>query len=330
MILSSLTAVGRQLDHHILQTVNLPRQCNRAERLTLSRTWFRLRCRQAVRSTIFSDLQARQRSNHLESGNGQESPGISRGGVGDDKGGSDEANHEKPAQPEGSKTQHNRPSRKANSSNDNGDGRPQANGGDASQPEEEQSLLPDDGDNPWREGFRRRHELRQKSGHPNQSRSGPARDPHGSIPHASSGSKRHTGRGGFPGVFQLSTTLVGNLFPQALSRFSTLFRRYESEGLHSAHPVQSLKKMLEKPIEDHRDAREKKEADHAKWLPPGLRSVVVGRNSQFFEEELDPEDLELLSAMEYRATSVLTYILVAVSGLRCRPRVLGPELMTTW
>ena len=286
----------------------------------LIRSWFRMRCRQAVRSTIFRDLQARRQSNQPEAGKEQESPGINGGG----KAGRDDGNHEKPEQSEGSKRRHDRPS----GNEDNGDGRPQTNDGNNPKPEGEQSLLVEDGDNPWQEGFRRRHELRQKSGHSKQSDSGRPRDPHSSIPHASSGSKRHTGRGGFPGVFQLTTALVGNLFPKTLSRFSASLRRYDSEGVHSAHPVQSLKRTLEKPFEDHRDARERKEAAHAKWLPPGIRAVVVGRNSQFFEEELDAEDLELLGAMEYRATTVLTYILVAVSGGFRRPRLVDSGLMT--
>ena len=171
-------------------------------------------------------------------------------------------------------------------------------------------------DNPWGDGFRRRHELRQKSRPDStQSRYTTPRDPHGSIPHASSGQAAHRGRGGFPGVHQILFPLISRIFPTPVSQLSDLLHRYEEDGLHTPHPMRDLGKILEKPFDDARDASEKRDAQHARWLPSGVRSVVVGRNSQFFEEELNNEDLELLGALEYRASRILTILLIAVSML---------------
>lgn len=77
--------------------------------------------------------------------------------------------------------------------------------------------------------------------------------------------------------------------------------------------MRDLAKELKRPFKDHHDKEEAKEAARARWLPPGVRAVVVGRNSQFFEEELEDDELELLGALEYRALNLMAVILIAVS-----------------
>jgi len=160
------------------------------------------------------------------------------------------------------------------------------------------------------EGIRRRHQLRKKTGQNSRK----TEDPHGQIPHASSGSARHSGRGGFPGAPQLVLGLFGRLFPRGYSELSDLLKKCETEGIHAAHPLHRLGKIVEKPMEDRKDRAEVEEARRARWLPPGVRGVVVGRNSQFFEEELSDEELELIGALEYRATKTLTLLLIGVSA----------------
>ena len=59
---------------------------------------------------------------------------------------------------------------------------------------------------------------------------------------------------------------------------------------------------------------EQKAAAAAPWLPAGFCNIVVGRNSDFFEEELDDEELEMLGCLEYRCTRLLTILLIIVSG----------------
>jgi hypothetical protein len=56
----------------------------------------------------------------------------------------------------------------------------------------------------------------------------------------------------------------------------------------------------------------------AKWMPHTLASLVVGRNSRFFTEELDDEDLEQIGGVEYRALRLLSYAIPAVSLHRTR------------
>jgi hypothetical protein len=156
--------------------------------------------------------------------------------------------------------------------------------------------------------------MRQKANH--QSRhadADQADDPHGSIPHASSGLTRHSGRGGFPGLNQALYFLIAKVFPSSYEKLSSSLRRYESEALHSSHPMHTVKDAIKKPFKDHQDTHEQREAQSAKWLPPGVRGLVVGRNSQFFEEEMSDEDLELVGSLEYRATRLLTILLIAVS-----------------
>ena len=53
----------------------------------------------------------------------------------------------------------------------------------------------------------------------------------------------------------------------------------------------------------------------ARWMPDTLASLVVGRNSRFFTEELDDEELEQIGGVEYRALRLLSYVVAAVSPL---------------
>ncbi|KAK4687581.1 Trk/Ktr/HKT type cation transporter, partial [Tremellales sp. Uapishka_1] len=241
-------------------------------------------CHRVVESTILPDLHTRHKnsSDYSDAEEGEHEAGIT-GVQGRKDDGADKKNEEdQPAQP----------SKKG--SNKQGP------------PKEEKPSHDKDEENRWGEGFRRRHDLRVKSGHSSRPNHSP-RDPHASIPHASSGRRAHSGRGGFPDIFDIAIRLV----PASLaSRIRPLLQRPSDEGLFSSHPIQGLRKALKQGSEDYKDAGEKKNAQSAKWLPPGVRSVVVGRNSQFFEEELNDEDLELLGSLEYRATKVLTFLVI--------------------
>jgi hypothetical protein len=77
-----------------------------------------------------------------------------------------------------------------------------------------------------------------------------------------------------------------------------------------------MEQAISEPLKNYRDAAEAKEAERVRWLPPGVRGVVVGRNSQIYDEELDNDDLEMFAAIEYKALKVLTYFVIAVSFLR--------------
>ena len=162
--------------------------------------------------------------------------------------------------------------------------------------------------NPWQEGLNRRNNLRQVSR--SAMKSFPAKDPHHFVPHASSGRSAHRGRGGFPGLLDIIGAFTGITMP----KLHAFLRQQEHEVLHSPHPMQYIADALEAPFKRQKDDAEKREARHARWLPPGVRTMVVGRNSQFFEEEVSDEELELLGALEWKATRLLTWVLIAVSS----------------
>lgn len=135
------------------------------------------------------------------------------------------------------------------------------------------------------------------------------------IPHAASGRAAHTGRGGFPAPHRLFIALIHALLPKTTHRvYGLIAQDPQSRGLRWAHPIQSVEDAINKPIQAHRDAEEAKQAERVRWLPPGVRGVVVGRNSQIFDEELDLEDLELFAAIEYKALNVLTWLVIVVSA----------------
>lgn len=61
----------------------------------------------------------------------------------------------------------------------------------------------------------------------------------------------------------------------------------------------------------------------ARWMPDTLTHLVVGRNSRFFSEELDDDDLEQIGGVEYRALRLLSYFIAAVGLLSlCQDRLL--------
>lgn len=140
------------------------------------------------------------------------------------------------------------------------------------------------------------------------------------IPHAASGSAAHTGRGGFPGPHRLIAALVRAISPKTAHQVYTFVAEDpKARSLRWAHPFQSFEQAVEPSLEKRKDVREARHAERVKWLPPGVRGVVVGRNSQIYDEELDVEDLELFAAIEYRALSLLTALVFVVSlpgGLR--------------
>lgn len=51
----------------------------------------------------------------------------------------------------------------------------------------------------------------------------------------------------------------------------------------------------------------------ASWLPDGINGLLIGRNSRFYTEELEDEELEQIGGVEYRALRFLSYFVAAVS-----------------
>lgn len=136
------------------------------------------------------------------------------------------------------------------------------------------------------------------------------------IPHAASGSAAHTGRGGFPGPHRIIAALIRFISPKTAHRvYNFVADDPQARSLRWAHPFQSAEQAIGTPLKNRKDAEEARHAQRVKWLPHGVRGVVVGRNSQIYDEELDVEDLELFAAIEYRSLSLLTGLVIFVSPL---------------
>ncbi|CDO70946.1 hypothetical protein BN946_scf184829.g55 [Trametes cinnabarina] len=56
--------------------------------------------------------------------------------------------------------------------------------------------------------------------------------------------------------------------------------------------------------------RERSTSKEIKWLSDSLKDLVIGRNSEFYIEELTDEQLEELGGIEYRALRLLSYIVI--------------------
>lgn len=128
---------------------------------------------------------------------------------------------------------------------------------------------------------------------------------------------KHTGMGGFPTPIQV----VGQLLPDTArstlrNRFTRPERRYTV--ISRTDTIQP-----NDPETGSDDSLGGIKATVARWMPEKLGGLVIGRNSRFFSEELDDEELEELGGVEYRALRLLSYLVPAV-----RP-VMDSRLMTS-
>jgi hypothetical protein len=59
--------------------------------------------------------------------------------------------------------------------------------------------------------------------------------------------------------------------------------------------------------------RSRGQRGHLSWLPDSIDGLIVGRNSEFYTDELTDEQLEHLGGIEYRALRYLSYFVFIVS-----------------
>ncbi|KAI0761664.1 TrkH-domain-containing protein [Trametes elegans] len=102
--------------------------------------------------------------------------------------------------------------------------------------------------------------------------------PYGPVPLGQR--NKDQGLGGFPGPVDLSKRLALRLFPRLVKRLQEMSMRRRS----------SSKDM--------------------KWLSDSLKDLVIGRNSDFYTDELTDEQLEELGGIEYQALKLLSYIVI--------------------
>jgi len=121
---------------------------------------------------------------------------------------------------------------------------------------------------------------------------------------------QHTGLGGFPSPIQL----IGHVLPE---RAVTTMRHRLGRPERRHTLLLSRQLSINRTDTEQGDAGEESwdsvKAAVARWMPERLGGLVIGRNSRFFSEELDDEELEELGGVEYRALRLLSYLVPAVS-----------------
>jgi hypothetical protein len=120
---------------------------------------------------------------------------------------------------------------------------------------------------------------------------------------------RHTGMGGFPNP----ALLLPYIFPSRTK--STITRHFSRPALGRKMTLLTNPNVKTKDDNDSESSLGWSDivTGAARWMPDTLASLVVGRNSRFFTEELDDEELELIGGVEYRALRLLSYAVAAVS-----------------
>ena len=120
---------------------------------------------------------------------------------------------------------------------------------------------------------------------------------------------KHTGLGGFN-----PTHLLPYLLPNRTK--STITRHFSRPGLSRKMTIltnPNAGSYTTNPSGDSEGMWGGMMTGAARWMPDTLASLIVGRNSRFFTEELDDEELEQIGGVEYRALRLLSYAVAAVS-----------------
>ena len=137
----------------------------------------------------------------------------------------------------------------------------------------------------------------------------------------------HIGFGGFPGPIQVLNQLIPTATRESLRqrltkpqhRHALLVNPTISSYDTEAGGRYGNAGRLERDVGDCQVISmpgtwgEQVKATVVRWMPDQLAGLVVGRNSRFFSEELDDRDLEQLGGVEYRALTMLSYLVPAVS-----------------
>jgi len=123
---------------------------------------------------------------------------------------------------------------------------------------------------------------------------------------------QHSGFGGFPNPLQLAYS--GIVSPNAKAFLRRRLSRVETQMTvltkNSAAEADINHRGGDVGHEENWSASNK----HAtRWMPERLNGLIVGRNSRFFTEELDDDELQQLGGVEYRALRLLSNIVGGVS-----------------
>ena len=125
----------------------------------------------------------------------------------------------------------------------------------------------------------------------------------------------HSGFGGFPHAAQLLYHAVPSTARDTLRRRLTRPERRMSVLIHSTAQDANHFDANDRDLSSEESWKDLK-SSVARWMPDNLGGLVIGRNSRFFTEELDDEQLEQVGGVEYRALRLLVYIVGGVSRVR--------------
>ncbi|KAK4683982.1 Trk/Ktr/HKT type cation transporter, partial [Tremellales sp. Uapishka_1] len=124
----------------------------------------------------------------------------------------------------------------------------------------------------------------------------------------------HTGFGGPPNPVDLIASIIPDRHKDSIRR--RLSRAEGAFTLLSTGNYPSIPGPEDPSLQNHDEERgttmDFVKVQVAKWLPERFTSgLVIGRNSRFFTEELDDEELEQLGGVEYRALRTLGFLVPA-------------------
>ena len=126
--------------------------------------------------------------------------------------------------------------------------------------------------------------------------------------------RKYTGFGGFPHPVKL---LYQGVVPsETKASLRRRLSRRESRMTIHTNPGFAAATTIDQRVSNI--AEEESWGDSltraARWMPEQLSGLVIGRNSRFFTEELEDNELEQLGGVEYRALRLLGKIVAGVSG----------------
>lgn len=131
--------------------------------------------------------------------------------------------------------------------------------------------------------------------------------------HIASSPSSSIGFGGFPGPIQILQSTFDAIMPSsAKTALKTHLTR--SETHHTVLQPSATFDQRQGTSVPGQSWSDQARARMATWLPENIGGLVVGRNSRFFTEELDDEEVEQLGGVEYRALRLLSYFVFFVSS----------------
>ncbi len=124
---------------------------------------------------------------------------------------------------------------------------------------------------------------------------------------------QHSGFGGFQ--YPIHALYDNIVSPTAKANLRRRLSRVENRMTvltNSSLPVTTTIDQRDGAI-GHEESRSQAMKHATRWMPEQLNGLVVGRNSRFFSEELDDNELEQIAGVEYRALRLLGYVVGGVS-----------------